>query len=95
MTRSDLIELFTLKTDVTIPVAEAIVHEIFGGMSEALIAGDRIEIRGFGSFEIREYEGYIGRNPTTGVETTVKPKKSPFFKVGKDLKERIMSSTPV
>ncbi len=91
MTRSDLIELFTLKTDVTIPVAEAIVHEIFGCMSEALVAGDRIEIRGFGSFEIREYEGRSGRNPKTGEVIKVGPKKSPFFKVGKELKERVMA----
>ena len=60
-------------------------------MADTLVAGDRIEIRGFGSFEIREYEGYSGRNPKTGLEVSVGPKKTPFFKVGKELKERIMA----
>jgi integration host factor subunit beta len=60
-------------------------------MAETLIAGDRIEIRGFGSFEVREYNGYSGRNPKTGDLVAIKPKKSPFFKVGKELKERIQA----
>ena len=54
---------------------------VFDTMSNALIAGDRIEIRGFGSFAIRKYRGYTGRNPKTGVETVVEPKTLPFFKV--------------
>jgi integration host factor subunit beta len=66
--------------------------EIFGSMADTLIAGDRIEIRGFGSFESREYDGRTGRNPMTGVEVAVAAKIRPFFKVGKDLKERIMES---
>jgi len=60
-------------------------------MTDTLIAGNRIEIRGFGSFEIREYDGYTARNPKTGEQIEVKPKKLPFFKTGKDLKERIDS----
>ena len=90
MTRSDLIEVLAERKSISVTTAEAIVHEVFGSMTDTLIAGDRIEIRGFGSFEIREYEGYSGRNPKTGLEVTVKPKKLPFFKVGKDIKERIM-----
>jgi integration host factor subunit beta len=90
MTRSDLINLLAIRKNISIQTGEAIVSEIFASMSETLIAGKRIEIRGFGSFEIREYEGYSGRNPKTGVEVTVAPKKSPFFKVGKELKERIL-----
>ena len=58
-------------------------------MSNALLSGDRIEIRGFGSFEVREYDGYTGRNPKTGEEKTVLPKKLPFFKVGKNFKEKV------
>jgi integration host factor subunit beta len=58
-------------------------------MSNALISGDRIEIRGFGSFEVREYDGYTGRNPKTGEEKAVLPKKLPFFKVGKDFREKV------
>jgi len=78
MTRAELIDQL------------AAILEIFDSMPETLVAGDRIEIRGFGSFQNRDYDGYIGRNPKTGDETTVKPKKLPFFKVGKELKERIM-----
>jgi integration host factor subunit beta len=57
---------------------------------KALAAGDRIEIRGLGSFVIKEYDSYTGRNPKTGQPITVKPKKLPFFKVGKELKERVL-----
>lgn len=92
MTKSDLIALLAEKTDRPIATAEAIVYEVFASMSETLIAGGRIEIRGFGSFELREYEGRNGRNPKTGTEVTVAAKKRPFFKVGKQLKERIQNS---
>ena len=92
MKRSDLIELLAERKGININVAEKVVHEIFGSMTEALVAANRIEIRGFGAFEIREYEGYTGRNPKTGIATTVAPKKLPFFKVGKELKERILES---
>jgi integration host factor subunit beta len=90
MTRSELIEQLSVRKDITIATAERIVQEIFTGMADTLIAGGRIEIRGFGSFELREYAGYSGRNPKTGLVVRVKPKKLPFFKVGKDLKDRIM-----
>jgi integration host factor subunit beta len=63
---------------------------IFNSMSEAMIAGERIEIRGLGSFVVKEYGAYTGRNPKTGEPIEVKPKKLPFFKVGKELKERIL-----
>ncbi len=92
MTRSDLIDRLAIEKDISIAAAEAIILEIFGSLSDTLIAGDRIELRGFGSFEIREYEGYTGRNPRTGMEVPVASKKTPFFKVGKELKERILSS---
>jgi integration host factor subunit beta len=92
MTRSDLITRLAATRNLTTTVAEKIVQEVFSSMTETLIAGDRIEIRGFGSFEIREYDGRTGRNPKTGKEVIVKPKKSPFFKVGKELKERIMDA---
>lgn len=92
MTRSDLIDQLAMKTEINIATAEAIVMQIFGSMTDTLVTGNRIEIRGFGSFEIREYDGYSGRNPKTGLEVNVASKKNPFFKVGKDLKERIMDS---
>jgi integration host factor subunit beta len=66
--------------------------EIFKSMTNSLLSGRRVEVRGFGSFEVRKYEGYTARNPKTGVKLEVKPKKLPFFKTGKDLKERIMES---
>lgn len=89
MTRSDLIELLAERKSISIATAEAIIHEIFRSMSDTLVAGNGIEIRGFGSFEIRNYEGHAGRNPMSGETIMVKPKKLPFFKVGKELKERI------
>ena len=92
MTRSDLIEKLATKKDISNAAAETVITETFRLMSDTLISGGRIEIRGFGSFDIREYNGYMGRNPKTGVETEVKPKKTPFFKTGKELKERILDS---
>jgi integration host factor subunit beta len=91
MTRSDLFEKFAVVKNINYDVAEKIVTEIFKSMTESLIAGNRIEIRGFGSFELRDYDGRIGRNPKTGIEVTVAPKRLPFFKTGKDLKERIQA----
>lgn len=92
MKKSDLIEKLAQQKNLNVKTAEKIIHEIFGSMTETLCAGNRIEIRGFGSFEIREYAGHTGRNPRTGLEVTVKPKKLPFFKTGKELKKRIMDS---
>ena len=92
MTRSDLIDQLALSKGVSIATAGAVIHEVFDSMAETLIAGNRVEIRGFGSFEIRGYEGHTGRNPKTGLEVVVKPKRLPFFKVGKGLRERILQS---
>lgn len=92
MNKSDLIEEVASKANLTLTAADKIVNEIFDSMADTLATGDRIEIRGFGSFAVKDYEGYTGRNPRTGLDVTVKPKKSPFFKVGKDLKERILDS---
>lgn len=89
MNKSDLIEQLAISRDISIKRAEQVVSELFGSMSEALLDGERIEIRGFGSFEIREYGSYTGRNPKTGEPIEVKPKRLPFFKVGKELRERV------
>jgi len=91
MTRSDLVEKLAIELDIANHVAEKIVTEIFKGMADALISGDRIEIRGFGSFESRDYGAYTARNPKTGVLIEVKPKKSPFFKVGREMKDRLLN----
>ena len=89
MSKSDLVELLSRDIDIPLRKADDIVDKFFETMSEALSSGDRIEIRGFGTFEVREYAGYTGRNPKTGEETAVLSKKLPFFKVGKVFKERV------
>ncbi len=89
MNKSGLIETVAAKANLPVAKADKVINTVFDAMTNALASGDRIEIRGFGSFEVRDYEGYTGRNPSTGEEVVVKPKKSPFFKVGKDLKERV------
>jgi integration host factor subunit beta len=89
MNKSELIELLSLKKGISLKKSEDIVNTIFDSMASAMMSGDRIEIRGFGSFVINEYKSYTGRNPKTGESISVKPKKLPFFKVGKELKERV------
>ncbi len=74
--------------------AKTIVNTIFSSMSNALTKGERIEIRGFGNFTVRTYQSYQGRNPRTGTKVEVSPKRLPFFKVGKELKERVDIPTP-
>jgi len=93
MTRAELIQKVAAEADIPLAAAEKVVTSIFAGMAETLVAGGRIEIRGFGSFENREYAGYEGRNPKSGLLVTVKPKKTPFFKTGKDLKEKIQAGS--
>jgi integration host factor subunit beta len=77
------------KTKLSQKVAKVVVDSVFDEMVKALKGGDRVEIRGFGSFVIRNYGSYQGRNPKTGVTVSVLPKKLPYFKVGKELKERV------
>ncbi len=89
MNKSELIETFAAQRDISHKRAEEVVNMIFNAMSEAMINDERIEIRGLGSFVVKEYGAYTGRNPKTGEPIKVKPKKLPFFKVGKELKERI------
>ncbi len=89
MTKSELIEQLTQKTNLTKKKVEAVVNCIFDTMFEALVNGDRIEIRGLGSWFVKDYKSYQGRNPKTGSTVMVDEKKLPFFKVGKELKKRI------
>jgi integration host factor subunit beta len=89
MTKSDLIEHLCLVEKLPKGRAELLVNTIFDCLEQSLRRGERIEIRGFGSFEIRHYRSYQGRNPRTGSTVAVKPKRLPFFKVGKELKERV------
>lgn len=89
MNKSELIEIIAEKSKIPKKRAEEAVNLVFDSMSEALVRGNRIEIRGFGSFVNRDYDSYIGRNPRTGESIKVPPKRLPFFKVGKELKERV------
>ena len=89
MNKSDLVEALGESEDITRTKAEEIVNLVFNEMTNALVAGDRVEIRGLGSFKVKSYGGYKGRNPKTGKQIKVKPKKLPFFKCGKELKERV------
>ncbi|MFZ7128724.1 MAG: HU family DNA-binding protein [Desulfobacterales bacterium] len=80
-----------LKTEANISKAEAakVVQLFFDNMAEAMAQGERVEIRGLCSFYVKEYRSYTGRNPKTGAKVMIKPKKLPFFKSGKELKERV------
>lgn len=90
MNKSELIEKLAITKNIPLKRAEEVVNLIFSSMTDALTEGDRIEIRGLGSFVVKDYGTYTGRNPKTGEAIKVEPKKLPFFKVGKELKERIL-----
>jgi integration host factor subunit beta len=90
MTKSQLIELVAdSKPSLPRKVVEQAVNAVFDELVEAMKRGERIEIRGFGNFTVRQYRAYKGRNPKTGASVDVAPKSMPFFKVGKDLRDRI------
>ncbi len=89
MTKSELIEALAKAEGITLKAAEIAVNVTFQSMEQALVRSDRLEIRGFGSFKVKGYDGYKGRNPKTGTLIEVSSKKLPFFKVGKELKERV------
>jgi integration host factor subunit beta len=88
MNKADLIHELSKKEDLTDKQARDIVNLIFDCFTENLMEGGRIEIRGFGVFSVRKYKAFTGRNPKTGKSVEVKPKKLPFFKVGKELRNR-------
>ena len=92
MTKSELIEAIAQKTNLTKARAEMVVNSVFDSMTDALQKGEGIEIRGFGSFTVRPYKPYNGRNPRTGEPVPVPAKRRPFFKVGKELKELVNNS---
>ncbi len=89
MNRSDLINALKDKTALSKKDAEKVIDTFFGSITETLVQGERVEIRGFGSFMVKNYTSYIGRNPKTGKQIEVSSKKLPFFKVGKELKEKV------
>jgi integration host factor subunit beta len=90
LNKSDLIEAMAKRLpNLAARDVEVIVNTIFDSMTDSLVGGDRIEIRGFGSFEVRVRKPRIGRNPKTGQSVQVGERRVPFFKVGKELRERV------
>ncbi len=89
MTKSDLADAVATRTKLPRAEAEKCVDQVFTAMTEALVRGERIELRGLGVFEVRHYGAYTGKNPRTGEPVAVKPKRLPFFKAGKEIKERL------
>lgn len=89
MTKSELVDAVAERLKLPRGKAEFIVNCVFDSMVEALRKGQGIEIRGFGSFTVREYKSYEGRNPRSGAPVHVAPKRLPFFRVGKELRERV------
>ena len=91
MNKSDLVEVLTRESELTKPKAAEVVDLFFQEMTTALATGKRVEIRGFCSIFVKTYKRYMGRNPKTRQVVEVPPKKLPFFKAGKELKERVDS----
>jgi integration host factor subunit beta len=89
MTRADLVDELARTANLTKQDSEAVVDTVFAAVTEALARGDKVEIRGFGSFKIRQRRSRVGRNPKTGASVNVPGKKVPFFKVGKGLRELV------
>ena len=89
MNKLQLIDVLRSNSKISKSEAVQVVDMFFNEMSEALSKGDRVEIRDFCSFFVKEYKSYTGRNPKTGEKVTVAGKKLPFFKCGKELKERV------
>jgi len=85
-----MIDAIAARTGLTRKTAEEVVSTIFAAMTEALIRGDRIEIRGFGSFKTKHYPPYVGRNPKTAEPIEVSEKILPVFKVGRELRDRVL-----
>ena len=89
MNKSELIEELAAKTGYNPKLTDKMVRIFFDRIKAALSAGDKVEIRGFGSFTLKKYKGYIGRNPKTGETVEVKPKQLPVFRTGKNLRSRV------
>lgn len=90
MNKSDLVQRVSGKLpNLSARDVEVIVNTVFDSMTRSLMQGDRIEIRGFGSFEVRVRKPRLGRNPKTGQSVKVTTRRVPFFKVGKELKEKV------
>lgn len=91
MNKSELIKTLAEENMISVDEATVVVNTFFDSIRQALLQEQRVEIRGLGSFKIKHYQGYSGRNPKTGEVVSVAPKKLPFFRAGKELKEYINS----
>jgi len=89
MNKLELISALKAEANMSKAEAAKVVQIFFDNMSEAMSRGERVEIRGLCSFFIKEYRSYTGRNPKTGARVLIKPKRLPFFKSGKELRERV------
>ena len=89
MNKLELVQAVREKSKISKREAAAIVYLFFDEMVDALAGGDRVEIRGLCSIYVKQYKGYTGKNPKTEEKVQIKPKKLPFFKCGKELKERV------
>jgi len=87
MNKSELIKKLSEEANIQLDESTLVVNTFVDCMKNSLVDNDRVEIRGFGSFKIKQYASYEGRNPKTGVNVTVTPKRLPFFRAGKELKE--------
>jgi integration host factor subunit beta len=89
MNKLELISALKNEASISKTDAAKVVEIFFDNMADALANGERVEIRGLCSFYVKEYKSYTGRNPKTGEKVQIKPKQLPFFKAGKELKERV------
>ncbi|MFW5734038.1 MAG: HU family DNA-binding protein [Oceanidesulfovibrio sp.] len=89
MNKSELVKELAEENNIPVEESAMFVEMFFDSVRNALLEDGRVEIRGFGSFKIKSYKGYVGRNPKTGQSVEVPPKKLPSFRAGKELKEVI------
>jgi len=89
MNKLELISALKDEADISKSEAAKVVQIFFEYMADAMTRGERVEIRGLCSFYVKDYKNYVGRNPKTGEKVIIQPKKLPFFKSGKELKERV------
>ena len=87
MNKSELVKALADQSNISLDEATLVVNTFVDSMKDSLLEGGRVEIRGFGSFKVKEYGSYAGRNPRTGEKVAVEPKRLPFFRAGKELKE--------
>ena len=87
MNKSELVKALADQANISLDEATLVVNTFVDSMKDSLLEGGRVEIRGFGSFKVKEYGSYAGRNQRTGEKVAVEPKRLPFFRAGKELKE--------